>query len=95
MTFKEAQKQLLDLADGKYCSLSFELICNRPCGTDKTECLVYLPGDGPCGMFGAGVTWGEALGELRAVMESSEKLAQEEIPDTGDDENDRQPTTQD
>ena len=82
MTFKQAKKQLLIVAKGEYCSLSFELSMRlTPEAEDTTNCHLYVnrskAGDGP--------TWAEAFVSLEQEMNPKPTLI-EEIPNVSDKE---------
>ena len=79
MTYEQANKKLLKIANGRYCSMAFEHSTHTD-GEMKSSCRVYIdPGMAGCGQF-----WSEAFKELKQEM--SPTSIRETLPGNIDDE---------
>lgn len=76
MTFTEAKKTLMDMANGRFCTIDYEqeIYSN---GNTRPECSVYI--EGACHVGRS--TWGEALNGLRAVLDGKNSIDNNEAPE--------------
>ena len=99
MQFKEALRQVRNIANGRYCSVSYELttFSKESDHPDETRVRVYVdPGPAP-GVSVSASTFAEAIALLKANLSGVEKDTKvEEVPDINDEleaQNDPQTAT--
>jgi len=73
MRFREAQKELAKLADGKYHTIDREI--TNPCdgGKQRVKCSVYIHGQ----KYHNGETWEEALASMKDAIANPEPKVSE------------------
>lgn len=78
MKFVTAKSKLIEMADGKYSSMSYE-VTNYSTGRTGVECKVYIEGH----THYTGESWQEALGKLQKAVDGEPETIspKEEAPE--------------
>jgi len=68
MTYEEAKAKLIEMADGRYCSLEKEEVINAELIKDPVICRVFVSGGGSK----SGKTWEKVLRSMAKRLKESE-----------------------